>query len=389
MYGGFGQWFTGGALTNEKRTLSVDDTYALRVALTGATVSLDIAEIDMGTIEIRGPSGNSAEVTSGSALKVDASATVQPISATALPLPAGAATSAAQTTGNASVASAAASLASIYSQLVSGLTVSFATPQAVTGTFFQATQPVSIASMPSTPVTGTFWQTTQPISATSLPLPTLAATSTLQSTINTTLGSPFQAGGSIGNTSFGISGTLPAFASTPTVNLGTLNGAATLSGQAAISATLGSPFQAGGSIGNTSFGISGTLPAFAATPAFTISGTLPAFAATPTVDLGSLNGAATSLKQDSIIALLASVPVTGSFYQATQPVSAAALPLPSNAAKETGGNLDILAAAPVADQAILLLLLGEIKKLRQAFEDWSGMSPRFDPNNYMSVTTRQ
>lgn len=34
----------------------------------------------------------------------------------------------------------------------------------------------------------------------------------------TALGSPFQAGGSIGNTSFGISGTLPAFASTPTVN---------------------------------------------------------------------------------------------------------------------------------------------------------------------------
>lgn len=45
--------------------------------------------------------------------------------------------------------------------------------------------------------------------------------------IVTALGSPFQAGGSIGNTSFGISGTLPAFASTPTFNLGTLNGAAT------------------------------------------------------------------------------------------------------------------------------------------------------------------
>lgn len=37
---------------------------------------------------------------------------------------------------------------------------------AVTGTFWQTTQPVSIASMPSTPVTGTFWQTTQPISGT-------------------------------------------------------------------------------------------------------------------------------------------------------------------------------------------------------------------------------
>jgi len=52
---------------------------------------------------------------------------------------------------------------------------------AVTGTFWQATQPVSIASMPSTPVTGTFWQATQPVSAVSLPLPALAATSTKQS----------------------------------------------------------------------------------------------------------------------------------------------------------------------------------------------------------------
>lgn len=37
---------------------------------------------------------------------------------------------------------------------------------AVTGTFWQTTQPVSIASMPSTPVTGTFWQATQPVSGT-------------------------------------------------------------------------------------------------------------------------------------------------------------------------------------------------------------------------------
>lgn len=46
---------------------------------------------------------------------------------------------------------------------------------AVTGTFYQATQPVSIASMPSTPVTGTFWQATQPVSATDLDIRNLAA----------------------------------------------------------------------------------------------------------------------------------------------------------------------------------------------------------------------
>ena len=41
---------------------------------------------------------------------------------------------------------------------------------------------------------------------------------------------------------------------TVTANLGTLNGAATASGLTTINTTLGSPFQAGGSIGNSSFG---------------------------------------------------------------------------------------------------------------------------------------
>ena len=79
----------------------------------------------------------------------------------------------------------------------------------VTGTFYQATQPVSIAS--SVAVTGTFWQATQPVSLASLP--SLAAGS--------------NAIGSITNTAFGISGTLPAFASTPTVNIGTIGTIAT------------------------------------------------------------------------------------------------------------------------------------------------------------------
>lgn len=38
--------------------------------------------------------------------------------------------------------------------------------QPVSGTFFQTTQPVSLANAPTTPVTGTFWQTTQPVSGT-------------------------------------------------------------------------------------------------------------------------------------------------------------------------------------------------------------------------------
>jgi len=45
----------------------------------------------------------------------------------------------------------------------------------VSGTFWQATQPVSIATMPSTPVTGTFYQSTQPISARAYTTPTHTA----------------------------------------------------------------------------------------------------------------------------------------------------------------------------------------------------------------------
>lgn len=79
-------------------------------------------------------------------------------------------------------------LSGIYKAITSTLTVSGTV--AVSGTV---------------PVSGTFYQATQPISATSLPLPTGAATSANQSTIigdlgtiNTTLGSPFQAGGALG-----------------------------------------------------------------------------------------------------------------------------------------------------------------------------------------------
>jgi len=116
---------------------------------------------------LRDNSGN--EINSGNPLGV---------SATSLPLPTGASTSALQTTGN-------ASLSSIDTKLTSPLTV---------------TGPLTDAQLRASDV---------PVSAASLPLPSGAATSANQTTeitalgtINTTLGSPFQSGGSIGNTSF-------------------------------------------------------------------------------------------------------------------------------------------------------------------------------------------
>ena len=61
----------------------------------------------------------------------------------------------------------------------------------------------------SLPVTGTFWQATQPVSVVSLPLPTDAATSVLQTTANTSLGSI--------NTKIPALGQALAAASTPVV----------------------------------------------------------------------------------------------------------------------------------------------------------------------------
>lgn len=57
---------------------------------------------------------------------------------------------------------------------------------AVTGTFWQATQPVSGTFWQATqPVSGTFWQATQPISAAALPLPTGASTAAKQPAFGT------------------------------------------------------------------------------------------------------------------------------------------------------------------------------------------------------------
>ena len=63
----------------------------------------------------------------------------------------------------------------------------------------------------------------------------------------------------------------------------------------------------GGSTPLGSVTIGSALPAFATTPAFTISGTLRAFASPPTVNLGTLNGAATAANQTTGNTSLASI----------------------------------------------------------------------------------
>lgn len=138
---------------------------------------------------------------------------------------------------------------------------------------------VAPASGATFPVSGTFWQTTQPVSAASLPLPALAATSTKQSDGSQKTQIVDGSGNVIASTSNALnvnitSGGITGFALDTTVqttntNLGAPGATACTTDTAScnlnqqmqrnnqrlttINTTLGTPFQAGGSIGNTTF----------------------------------------------------------------------------------------------------------------------------------------
>ena len=244
------------------------------------TLKVDTSELVVGvnTVErqrmvIGDPVGAGllANVTAGGALKVDASATTQPVS--------GAFYQATQP-------------------------VSLAASVAVTGTFWQATQPVS----------GTFYQATQPISAASLPLPALAATSTLQSTINTTLGSPFQAGASIGNTSFIATQATAANLNATVTGSVTANAGTNLNTSAlATSANLTAGTQQTQITDGTRVG---TVKAASTASVATDTALVVAISPNNTVPVSG-----TFYQGTQPVSIAASVAVTGTFWQATQPVS--------------------------------------------------------------------
>jgi hypothetical protein len=109
-----------------------------------------------------------------------------------------------------------------------------------------------------------------------------------------------------------------------------------------------------GSISNTGFGITGTLPAFAATPTFNIGTgafvdrTTAAAPYSNRLSDGTSFYDARSIRAltsaDQVTIANASIPVTGTFFQATQPVSAVSLPLPTGAATsalQTTGNTSL------------------------------------------------
>lgn len=325
----------------------------------------------------------------------------QPVSAAALPLPSGASTEATLAaikakTDNIDVA--------LSTRAVTGLTDAQLRAAAVpvSGSFFQATQPVS----------GTFWQSVQPVSATALPLPTGAATEATLAAIKAKTDNldvalstravtgltdtqlravPVPVSGSFFQATQPVSGTFwqatqpVSIAATVAVS-GPLTDAQMRASAVPVS---GAFFQAtqpvSGTFWQSTQPISAAalpLPSGASTEA-----TLAAIKAkTDNIDVALSTRAVTGLTDAQLRA--AAVPVSGSFFQATQPVSiaatvavsgpltdaqlragavpvsAAALPLPSGAATES--TLSSVAAATVESALDLDAILARTPALGAA-----------------------
>lgn len=288
-----------------------------------------------------------------------------------------------------------------------------ATPVPVSGTFFQATQPVSGTFFQATqPVSGAFFQATQPVSAVALPLPTGASTeATLatrlsESDFDTKTGSLTEAAPATDTASSGLNGRLQRIAQRITSLLAVLP-AALVGGR--LDVTIGaSPatVPVSGTFWQVTQPVSGTVttspPANASTNVAQIAGTATdvnsglksagtirvvlatdqpaltnkllvtpdsvALPANQSVNVAQMGGVATSMNtgvrdtgtQRVTIATNDVVPVSG-----TVAVTAAALPLPANAAQEAGGNLAALLAAigSAADKPSAFTLLDRLYQL--------------------------
>jgi len=218
-----------------------------------------------------------------------------------------------------------ASLASIDSKLTNPLPVSISGSIPVTGPLTDTQLRLTPVPVSGT-VTANAGSGTFAISAASLPLPSGASTSALQSTINTTLGSPFQAGGSIGNTTFAstqsgtwnindISGTLslPTGASTSALQT---TGNSSLSSIDGKTPALGQALAAGSvPVVLTAAQLSTLTPLSSVTVTQATGTNLHTV-----VDSGTISTITNVVHIDDNAS---SITVDGTFFQATQPVSIA------------------------------------------------------------------
>lgn len=230
----------------------------------------------------------------------------------------------------------------------------------VDGTFWQATQPVSIASMPTTPVTGTFWQATQPVSGTvALDSATLTALETttvggtveigatslaaLETTTVASITAALPAGdNNIGNVDIV---TMPAITGTVTANAGTNLNTSALgleTTQASIKTAVESINDAVATLGTTTYTeatnkglVIGAVRRDADTTLVGLTNEIAPLQVdangrlkveifdggeSHTVD-GTVELGATTLAALETISIAGTVPVSGTFWQATQPVS--------------------------------------------------------------------
>jgi hypothetical protein len=164
-------------------------------------------------------------------------------------------------------------------------------------------------------VTGTFWQATQPVSIASLPLPSGAATSANQTTELASLASidsktPVLVGGSIPVTGTFWQATQPvSIAGTVAVSLAST----TITGSVAVTGTFWQATQP----------VSGTFWQATQPISGAVSFTAPQHVIVDSATLGTVavSGAFYQATQPVSIASMPSTPVTGTFWQATQPVS--------------------------------------------------------------------
>lgn len=210
---------------------------------------------------------------------------------------------------------------------------------------------VGVSSTNPVPVSGTFFQTTQPVSVASLPLPATAAKDSSLTTINTTLGSPLQTGGAVAVSNFpatqpisgAVSFTAPQHVVVDSSSSVVVTGPLTDTQLRATSVPVSGTF------------FQGTQPVSIATmPTTPVTGTF--FQATQPVS-GAVSFTAPqhviidSSAGISVSNFPATQPVSGTFFQSTQPVSAVSLPLPTGAA--TDASLNTISTALIAGNSVI------------------------------------
>jgi hypothetical protein len=187
------------------------------------------------------------------------------------------------------------------------LVSNFPATQAVTGTFWQTTQPVSIATMPTTPVTiatmpttpvtGTFWQATQPVSGT-VTVQDGGGTITVDGTVtaNVTFPTTQQVSGTVALDTASLTA-LENIGVTGTVTVQDGGGSITVDGS--VSATVSGTVELGTTTlaaleninanvsGTVSIGTDGTV-SLSATTLSALENTTVTISGTPTVNIGTI-----------------------------------------------------------------------------------------------------